>query len=72
MQSKRKKIQKEGTEMGKMLKILKNFANEEKGMETVEYAVVGALVIAVAIAAWTGLGKAISATIGSLTTHISI
>ena len=42
--------------MEKLLRFLK----EEDGMETVEYAVVAALVILVGIAVWTALGGKIS------------
>jgi pilus assembly protein Flp/PilA len=57
--------------MEKMWTLIKKFAKEEEGMETVEYAVVAALVIIVGIAVWTGLGTAISTKISQLTSHIN-
>jgi Flp pilus assembly pilin Flp len=56
--------------MEKMWRLIKKFVKEEEGMETVEYAVVAALVVVVAIAVWTALGSAISAKISELTSHI--
>ena len=38
--------------MEKMWTLIKKFVKEEEGMETVEYAVVGALVVAAAAAVW--------------------
>ena len=52
--------------MEKMWTLIKKFAKEEEGMETVEYAVVAGLVILVGVAVWTALGTAISAVITSL------
>ena len=57
--------------MEKMWTLIKKFAKEEEGMETVEYAVVAALVIIVAVAVWQGLGQAVSNVITSLTGHIN-
>ncbi len=57
--------------MEKMWTLIKKFAKDEEGMETVEYAVVAALVIVVAIAVWSALGSAISTVIDQLTTTIS-
>ena len=48
--------------MEKLLRFLK----EEDGMETVEYAVVAALVILVGIAVWSALGGTISEKISQL------
>jgi len=50
--------------MEKIWTLIKKFAKEEEGMETVEYAVVGALVVAATAGIWILLGGAIS-------THIS-
>jgi Flp pilus assembly pilin Flp len=52
--------------MEKLLRFLK----DEEGMETVEYAVVAALVIAVTVLVWTQLGDAIRARIQALTNAI--
>ncbi len=57
--------------MEKMWTLIKKLAKEEEGMETVEYAVVAALVIVVGIAIWKGLGSAISAKITELTSAIT-
>jgi len=57
--------------MEKMWTLIKKFAKEEEGMETVEYAVVAALVIIVAVAVWQGLGQAVSNVITSLTGHLN-
>jgi pilus assembly protein Flp/PilA len=51
--------------------LLRKIAKEEDGMETVEYAVVGALVIAATVAVWTGLGTAIKTAITNLTAAIN-
>lgn len=47
------------------------FFKEEDGMETVEYAVVAALVILVGIAVWTALGTTISEKISQLTSSMN-
>ena len=54
--------------MEKMWTLIKKFAKEEEGMETVEYAVVAALVIVAGITVWQLLGGAISTQISSLVT----
>ena len=54
--------------MEKMWTLIKKFAKEEEGMETVEYAVVAALVIVAGITVWQLLGGAISTQISSLFT----
>ena len=46
---------------------LRRFLKEEEGMETVEYAVVAALVILVGIAIWGALGTKIGEKISQLT-----
>jgi Flp pilus assembly pilin Flp len=61
----------ETNKMKKIWSFVEKVLKEEEGMETVEYAVVGALVIVVVLVAWTGLGNAIRATIENLTTQIS-
>ena len=50
---------------------LVRFLKEEEGMETVEYAVVAALVIAVTVLVWTQLGDAVRSRIQALTAAIS-
>ena len=45
--------------MEKMWTLIKKFGKEEEGMETVEYAVVAALVVVVGILVWTALGTAV-------------
>ena len=50
---------------------LLRFFKEEDGMETVEYAVVAALVILVGIAVWTALGGKISEKISQLTSSMN-
>jgi Flp pilus assembly pilin Flp len=57
--------------MEKIWMFVKKFAKEEEGMETVEYAVVGALVIAVTVAVWSALGGAVSNKIVSLTSAVN-
>jgi Flp pilus assembly pilin Flp len=49
---------------------LVRFLKEEEGMETVEYAVVAALVILVGIAVWSLLGQTISGKISQLTSSM--
>lgn len=46
---------------------MKKFLMDESGMETVEYAVVAALVIITGILVWSALGTKISETISKLT-----
>jgi len=43
--------------MEKMWMLLKKLVKEEEGMETVEYAVVGGLVVIVGVAVWLLLDK---------------
>ena len=52
--------------MEKMWVLMKKFVKEEEGMETVEYAIVGALVINVGVAVWAVLGQNISTKISQL------
>ena len=56
--------------MVKIWMLIKCIWKKEEGMETVEYAVVAALVIVVAIAVWTTLGNAITVGIQALTSYI--
>jgi Flp pilus assembly pilin Flp len=56
--------------MEKMWTLIKKFVKEEEGMETVEYAVVGALVVAVAALTWSALGGAIQTKIEELTSYV--
>jgi Flp pilus assembly pilin Flp len=57
--------------MEKMWTLIKKFVKEEEGMETVEYAVVGALVVAAGAAVWFLLGEAISGKISELTGYVN-
>lgn len=50
--------------------MLRKFFAEESGMETVEYAVMGALVIAVTVATITALGAAVKARFEALTAAV--
>ena len=52
--------------MEKMWMLLKMFVKEEEGMETVEYAIVGALVIIMGVAIWAILGQNVSTKISEL------
>jgi pilus assembly protein Flp/PilA len=63
--------QQEGSKMKNVWMFVKKFAKEEEGMETVEYAVVGALVVAVGVGVWTALGAAIVARITELTAAVT-
>jgi pilus assembly protein Flp/PilA len=67
-----KKLSKnEEKKMEKIWTLIKKFAKEEEGMETVEYAVVAALVIAVTVLVWQNLGTAIKSRIEALTNAIT-
>jgi len=57
--------------MEKMWTLFKNFVKEDDGMETVEYAVVAALVILAGVAIWSTLGGTISSKIDSLNSAVS-
>ena len=50
-----------------MWTLIKRFLKEEEGMETVEYAVVGALVITATALIWITLGEKVSEKISQLT-----
>jgi pilus assembly protein Flp/PilA len=54
--------------MEKMWTLIKKLAKEEEGMETVEYAVVAALVIVAGIVIWSTLGSAIKTKVNALIT----
>jgi Flp pilus assembly pilin Flp len=56
--------------MEKMWTLIKKFVKEEEGMETVEYAVVAGLVIAVGVAIWGALGTRIQVVMTNLLTSI--
>lgn len=47
------------------------FLRDEEGLETVEYAVAGSLIVAGSVAAFTALGDAVTAELGRLTTAIT-
>ena len=53
-----------------MMSMLKRFLSDEKGLETVEYAVMTALVVAAMVAAITALSGAITARFGEVETVI--
>jgi len=57
--------------MQKIKMFFRELVKESKGMETVEYAVVAALVISVTILVWTELGGAIIVKIEALTSAIA-
>ena len=46
---------------------LMRFLRDEEGLTTVEYAVAGALITVAVVAAFTALGGAVGATIGTIT-----
>lgn len=50
---------------------IKVFLADEEGLTTVEYAVAGALVAATVVAAFTGLGTAVTTRLGSMVTAIT-
>jgi Flp pilus assembly pilin Flp len=52
--------------MEKMWTLVKKLVKEEEGLETVEYAVVGGLVILVGVLVWRLLGQNVSEKIQSL------
>jgi Flp pilus assembly pilin Flp len=54
--------------MKKMWMLLRKLVKEEEGMETVEYAVVAALVIIVGVGVWAALGTQIQTVINNLIT----
>ncbi len=57
-----------------MLKIktkISTFLADEEGLTTVEYAVAGALVAATVVAAFTGLGTAVTTKLGAMATAIT-
>ena len=56
--------------MEKMWVLMKKFVKEEEGMETVEYAVVGALVVIVGVAVWMLLGNNVSSRISQLASAV--
>jgi len=57
--------------MEKMWMLLKKLVKEEEGMETVEYAVVGGLVVIVGVAIWLILGQNVSTKISQLASAVS-
>jgi Flp pilus assembly pilin Flp len=54
-----------------MLKFFKKLVEGEEGTETVEWAILGALLLAVAAGAWTSLGNAVVQKITSVVTSFS-
>ena len=54
-----------------MKKLIKRFLSDEQGLETVEYAVMTALIVAVLIAAIGTLSAAISGRFGAVSTTVS-
>ena len=57
--------------MEKMWMLLKKLVKEEEGMETVEYAVVGGLVVIVGVLIWRVLGNNVSTKISQLASAVS-
>ena len=57
--------------MEKMWMLLKKLVKEEEGTETVEYAVVGGLVVIVGVAIWLILGQNVSTKISQLASAVS-
>jgi pilus assembly protein Flp/PilA len=45
------------------MQIIKKFWNDEDGLTTVEYALLLALIVVVAITAWTALGTGVNSTV---------
>ncbi len=45
------------------MQIMKKFWNDEDGLTTVEYALLLALIVVVAITAWTALGTGVNSTV---------
>jgi Flp pilus assembly pilin Flp len=52
-------------------KIVSGFLNDEKGLETVEYAVIAALITGAAIVAITALGTQVAAKFNQLVTSLT-
>jgi len=57
--------------MEKMWMLLKKLVKEEEGMETVEYAIVGALVIVMGVAIWLILGQNVTLKISELSSAVA-
>jgi Flp pilus assembly pilin Flp len=57
--------------MEKMWTLIKKFAKEEEGTETVEWAILAALLLAVVAGVWTTLGNAVTTRISGVATTIS-
>ena len=57
--------------MEKMWMLLKKLVKEEEGMETVEYAVVGGLVVIVGVAIWLILGQNVTLKISELSSAVA-
>ncbi len=51
--------------------IISRFVNEDKGLETVEYAVIAALITGAAIVAITALGTQVAAKFNTLVTELT-
>ncbi|MBW2292610.1 MAG: Flp family type IVb pilin [Deltaproteobacteria bacterium] len=54
-----------------MLKMIRNFARDEDGLEMVEWAIVGALILTAAASAITSLSASVSAKFNDLDTLIN-
>lgn len=52
--------------MKKMWMLIKNFVKEEEGTETVEWAILAALLLAVVAAVWSTLGNAVTTKINEI------
>jgi Flp pilus assembly pilin Flp len=57
--------------MEKMWTLIKKFAKEEEGTETVEWAILAALLLAVVAGVWTVLGNTVTAKIQDIAGTIS-
>jgi len=57
--------------MEKMWTLIKKFVKEEEGTETVEWAILAALLLAVVAGVWTVLGETVTAKIQDIANTIS-
>ncbi len=57
--------------MEKMWMLIKKFVKEEEGMETVEYAVVGALLVLGAVLIWGALGTSVNTKVSQLNSAVT-
>ena len=57
--------------MNSLLKQLRRFTSDQKGLETIEYAVMTALIVAALVTAITALSGAVSTRFGKVQTSVS-